>query len=228
MQYKKRLTAFFICFLAFSILISSNGYSVTTNVSEQIILITGFEAFDVYDVNPSELIANELNNTHHQNYTIRGIVLPVNYTTAPAKMKKCIEDYDPILIFSLGLAGNAKTIQIETYAVNLRIDPDQHYPLFTLKKVNLTGPWIKKATIDISSTLNNINEKDIPVQQSYSAGLYLCNAILYETLCYQDHNQRIIPTGFIHVPQLDTQDPEGMPFDDMIQSVLAAISAHIK
>jgi len=205
----------------------SPALSKTQNNSASIILITGFKPFDIYDINPSEKIALQVNNTIFQNYTIKGYVLPVNYTTAPAKMKQLITDFNPVLILSLGLAGNAKEIQIETLGINLKINPEVKYPLLTLSKVNQTGPWIQRATYDIPKIISQIKKENISVEQSYSAGLYLCNAILYETLFYQTETTQSIPMGFIHVPQLNTQHPEGMSLDDMIHAVHAAIIAQI-
>ena len=142
-------------------------------------------------------------------------------------MKRLIADFDPMFILSLGLAGNAKTIQIETFGLNLKINPEATYPVLTLRKVNQTGPWIQQATYDIPKIISQIREENIAVEQSYSAGLYLCNAILYETLFYQTETARAIPTGFIHVPQLNTQHPDGMHLEDMITAVHSAISAQI-
>jgi pyroglutamyl-peptidase len=194
---------------------------------ENVVLITGFKPFDVYDVNPSEIVALQLNNTIIENVTIKGFVLPVNYTTAPAKMKQLITRFHPKVIISLGLAGKADKILIEKMAVNLRINPDVKFPLLTLKRINTSGPWIQLATYDVPTIIENIEKKNISVEQSYSAGIYLCNAILYETLYYQKETGQSIPTGFIHLPQLDTQHPQGMSLETMIQAVTAAVSAHI-
>ena len=210
-----------------TLVFSSIAIPTSQNQDNDIVLITGFKPFDVYDINPSEQITIELNNTIFQNYTIKGYVLPVNYTAAPAKMKQLINTFDPVMIIALGLAGNAETIQVETLGVNLRINPEQPFPLLTLRTVNRTGPWIQKATYDIPKILSNIKKEEIPVEQSYSAGLYLCNAILYETLLFESASKQMIPIGFIHVPQLNTQHPNGMPLDDMIRSVHVAINAQL-
>ena len=215
------------CYLFFSI---SSVILVlpTSSISENnIILVTGFEPFDVYDINPSEQIALQLNNTQFQNHTIKGYVLPVNYTQAPQKMKQLIDTYNPDLILSLGLSGKAKRIQVERIAVNLRINPEAKYTFFTLRKVNMSGPWIQQATYNFSRIRTFIKEKQIPVELSYSAGFYLCNAILYETLFYQQRIHQKTPAGFIHLPQLESQHPKGMTINEMITAVYAAIDAHI-
>ncbi len=217
--------------IIFQLMISFSSAAMMSQSLRQptndIILITGFAPFDIYDVNPSELIALELNNTQIQNHTIKGYVLPVDYTKAPEKMKQLIDNFNPVLIISLGLAGNAKKIQVETLAINLRIDPTEKPVFLTLRKVNTTGPWIQLSTFDISSIISNIDKNNISVEQSYSAGLYLCNAILYETLLYQTARQQSIPTGFIHVPQMKSQQPGGMTLEEMIQAVKLSITAQM-
>jgi pyroglutamyl-peptidase len=215
--------------LLFVLLLSSFPcfHSEYNQINENIILITGFEPFDVYDVNPSELVALEMNNTMIQNYTIKGYVLPVDYETAPRKMKQLISLNDPELIISLGLAGKAETIRIENIAVNLRIDSEKQFPILTLQKVNKSGPWIQLSTFESSAIKDQIITQGIPVEFSYSAGLYLCNAILYETLLYEKDHGQMIPTGFLHLPMLDSQHADGMSLDTMVQAVTAAIQAHL-
>ena len=202
-------------------------HTVSNQTEENIVLITGFQPFDVYEVNPSELIILELNNTFIQNYTIKGIVLPVDYEEAPQKMKRSISMYQPTLIISLGLAGKSETIRIEKLAVNLRIDPEKQYPILSLQKVNRSGPWFQHATLDDVAMKDKMKNMEIPVELSYSAGFYVCNAILFETLFYEKEQDQSIPTGFLHVPQLDSQYPEGMSLDTMIQAVIAAIQVHL-
>jgi pyroglutamyl-peptidase len=227
---KKGLTQKELLILSFFLLlfiISPSYQSIFEQDNENIILVTGFKPFDVYEINPSELVALQLNNTLIQNYTIKGYVLPVDYRTAPQKIKQLISLYHPKLIISLGLAGKAESIHIEKIAVNLRIDPDERFPLLTLRKVNTSGPWIQSSTFDSSAIKNQILNEGIPVEYSFSAGLYVCNAILYETLFYQKETDQSIPTGFLHVPQLDNQHPDGMSLDMMIQAVNAAILSQI-
>jgi len=204
--------------------------SIQSNIQSEnsIVLITGFKPFDVYDVNPSELVVSQMNNTIIENMTIKGYVLPVNYTTAPQRMKQLISTFHPELIISLGLAGNAKKIAVEKLAVNLRINPEARFPLLTLKKINRSGPWFHQATYDSEAIVNLIKTEEIPVELSYSAGLYLCNAILYETIHYQTITEQMVPTGFIHLPLLKSQDTEGMSLDTMIQAVQIAIISEMK
>lgn len=220
----------FVILSILSILISTiPSYSQpVSSTDNEVVLITGFQPFDIYDVNPSELVALEMNDSIIQNVTIKGYVLPVNYTTAPQQMKQLINQFQPDLILCLGLAGNAKKIAVEKLAINLRINPEARFPLFTLRKINVSGSWFHQATYNSSKIVHFIQEEDIPVEISYSAGLYLCNAILYETLQYQKTFGELVPTGFIHLPPLISQNPEeGMTLETMIDAVAAAIISHL-
>ena len=143
-------------------------------------------------------------------------------------MKQLIQQYDPELIISLGLAGKATSIRLEQVAVNLRVNPDLRYPLLSLKRVNRSGSFFQFSTFDITEMKERITDKDISVEESSFAGLYLCNAILYETLYYLIETDQEIPMGFIHVPQLDSQSEDGMSLDTMITAVTTAITAQIE
>jgi len=213
------------------LLLSPVGFLYFTASSQKItpadiVLVTGFEPFDIYEINPSELIALHLHDTLSSNYLIKGHVLPVDYAVAPAMMKSYIQEYDPVLIIASGLAPKATTIRVETLAYNLRINPEEPYPLLTLKRVNNSGPWIQKTNFNVEATVQAIQEKDIAVEQSYFPGFYLCNAILYEMLFYQQTIYETTPTGFIHLPLLDSQDPNGMSLDTMIQTIHAIIEQY--
>ena len=196
--------------------------------SDRVVLITGFKPFDIYDVNPSEQIALELNNTQLNNVSIKGYVLSVDYQLAPQKMKQLIHQYDPELIISLGLAGKATSIRLEQVAVNLKVNPDLRFTLLSLKRVNKSGSFFQFSTFETNKMKERIAEKDISVEESSFAGLYLCNAILYETLFYLLETEQEIPMGFIHVPQLDSQSEEGMSLETMITAVTTAITAQIE
>ena len=51
-----------------------------------IVLITGFEPFNGYEINPSQLIAETLNGQNIEDAEIIGIVLPVNFTIIPIEI----------------------------------------------------------------------------------------------------------------------------------------------
>ena len=61
----------------------------------------------------------------------------------------------------------------------------------------------------------------IPAHQSFSAGTYVCNTVLYSTLGYIEDHKLSIKAGFIHVPLLKSQDPDGMELETMLPRKIA-------
>ena len=73
--------------------------------------------------------------------------------------------------------------------------------------------------------MQNIKEEHIPVRQSFFAGMYVCNTVLYQTIGYVEEQDHDCLVGFMHVPLLDSQDPDGMALDVMINAVTIAIQS---
>jgi len=74
---------------------------------------------------------------------------------------------------------------------------------------------------------DNINDAGISAKQNFFAGTYVCNNVLYGLLRYISKNDLDIKAGFIHVPLLDSQDPEGMELEKMIDAVEIAIKTSL-
>ncbi len=72
------------------------------------VLVTGFEPFGTYPINPSQVIAETLNGSTLHDAEIIGIILPVNFTTSVEKAKEAIELYKPDVVISLGLNAKAE------------------------------------------------------------------------------------------------------------------------
>ena len=86
-----------------------------------IVLVTGFEPFSKYNVNPSQLIAEALNAEYINDAEIVGIVLPVDFEESVDIVVQAVESYDPILVMSIGLSPGADSIELEKIGVNLKI-----------------------------------------------------------------------------------------------------------
>ena len=74
----------------------------------QIVLVTGFEPFGNFTVNPSQLIAEALNGSIINDAEIVGVVLPVDFNESAKITTDMIEHYHPILVISLGLNARAR------------------------------------------------------------------------------------------------------------------------
>ncbi len=206
---------------------SFTGFNTKDNTfgSEMsVVLVTGFEPFDVYDVNPSQLIAEALNGEYINDAEIVGIVLPVDFDESVDIVVQAVEDYDPLLVISIGLAPGAVSIELEKIGVNLKIPLLNESSWLFPRRINPDGPFIRISSIDTREVTRELRESDIPVHQSFSAGIYVCNAVLYGTLGYIKDHELSTKAGFIHVPLLNSQDPNGMELETMIEAVKLSIN----
>ncbi len=51
----------------------------------------------------------------------------------------------------------------------------------------------------------SFDESNLRIDKNYTAGTYVCNSLLYQTLNYLEENKLDIPCGFIHVPELSEE-----------------------
>jgi pyroglutamyl-peptidase len=212
--------------------ISSAGSSVSLetlsdvdkNIQENgtVILVTGFGPFSIYDINPSELIAKELDGEIIENATVIGIILPVNFTESVEVATQAIETYNPDFVISLGLAAPASWIRVEKVGLNLRRKNVSGRIIFT--RLDPYGPFFRLSSIPTYFIAREIRKAGIPARQSFRAGIYICNALLYGVMGRIKEDNLPIKMGFIHVPLLKSQNhKKGMEFEDMVSATRIAI-----
>ena len=192
-----------------------------------VVLVTGFEPFNKYDVNPSQLIAESLNGEYINDAEIVGIVLPVDFDESVDIVVQAVENYDPLLVMSVGLAPGADSIELEKIGVNLKIPLLNESSWLFPRRINPDGPFIRISPIKIREVTKELSKAGIPVHQSFSAGVYVCNAVLYGTLDYIKDHELSTRAGFIHVPLLNSQNPDGMELETMIEAVKLSINASL-
>ncbi len=69
------------------------------------LLLTGFEPFLEFPINPTETIVKELDGQKVGNYEIKGLHLPVDFNLAPKKIVEAVAEENPDAVISLGLAA---------------------------------------------------------------------------------------------------------------------------
>lgn len=214
--------------LLFSLVLFCCSVPVSTASGTPVVLVTGFEPFLNYTVNPSGLIAEELNGSLIGNATVIGIVLPVDFNSSFAQMTQAIDLYQPVLIISTGLNAKAHRINVEKIGYNLkryqRDDGTWSFP----RRIDPTGPFLRVTSLHTRDIVQNIRAADIAVQQSFFTGTYVCNSLFYQSLGYIADHHLDTQVGFIHVPLLDSQDPQGMPLQQMVSAVDIAIQTSLE
>ena len=226
---KKYLVNTIFIVIIFSIFSSTFVYANITTIDDpQIVLVTGFEPFDIYEINPSQLIAEELNGQIIDGAEVVGIVLPVDFEESVENVTRAIDDYNPTLVINLGLDAKTKTIDVEKLSINLKRYARNEKPLWFIPRfLDFGSPFFRVSTLKTKEIVQNLKTEDIPAKQSFFAGTYVCNAVFYKTLAYIDENELCSQSGFIHVPLLDSQDPDGMDLETMVDAVTIAIQTSL-
>lgn len=193
----------------------------------KVVLVTGFEPFGSHSINPSQIIAETLNGSILNDAEIIGLVLPVDFNRSVENTIEAIEHYQPDLVISLGLDARSKVIKVEKLGVNLKRFPKDDGTWSFPQRININGPFLRIASLRTNDIARNIRQAQIPARQSFCAGLYVCNALLYGVSGYISDQNLTTVMGFIHIPLLETQDPKGMSLETMIDAVKIAIQVSL-
>ena len=209
-----------------------SGYELERNI-----LLTGFEPFAGDKVNPSGETARALDGKKVSDYTICGVVLPVEWGTTAQAMEKAIDDVDPALVLSLGLSSGRPELNVEKVAVNYMSGAKDNQGISPeVPVISASGPDGYFSTLPVEDIVEELRDKGIPARISLSAGGYLCNYTFYVASNYVERKGRRkeVPVGFIHVPatpEMVAQSGKSMASMslEMIQrGVLTSISVSIK
>ena len=199
------------------------------------ILLTGFEPFEKDKVNPSELAVKGLKKAPKK-VELKKLILPTSFSKAEKRLLKEIKSFKPDAILSVGLAGGRCAVSVERVALNVmdaRIkDNDGKKPEDT--PVFKDGDTAYFATIPVKKIVAALKKGGIPAEVSNTAGLFVCNSVMYTALYYAAVKQKKMKAGFIHLPYLPEQaarlkKPEPcMSLDDDIRALEIALKVIAK
>lgn len=214
---KKIFASIFIIFLLIG------TASALPSHKEEIVLITGFEPFGENAVNPSMMVAELLNGTHIGNKRIYSITLPVIYFKSAEIVRKKMDSLSPKIVICLGLDNNSHSIKVEKIAWNViaSLQPDDEGTIILFRPIAF-APLFLLSNLPVTKIVNEIKEANISASPSIFAGTFICNEVFYETLLYGKEKAKI---GFIHVPNIPSQNPNGMELDKIVEAIKIAISA---
>ena len=165
------------------------------------LLLTGFEPFLNFPINPTENIVKELDGQTIGEYKIIGKILPVDFQSAGELLIQFYHEINPNAVVSLGLAGGRFKITPERIAINCNDGAaDNKGNKFIGKKIDGKGPDGLFSTLPVQAIVDHLNENKFPAEVSNSAGTYLCNNVMYQMLNELKIKVISIPSGFIHIP----------------------------
>ncbi|MFP3323171.1 pyroglutamyl-peptidase I [Planococcus sp. SIMBA_160] len=165
------------------------------------LLLTGFEPFLDYTINPTMRVVERLDGEEIGGYRIISRVLPVDFNRSGQYILEWIEEVQPDAVVSLGLAAGRYKITPERIALNVK-DGDQdnegYQPVD--EPISAEGPDAYLSTLPVRKMTQALIEAGLPAEISNTAGAYLCNNIMYEGLHYAAKNKPEMLSGFIHIP----------------------------
>lgn len=169
-------------------------------------LITGFEGYGGRADNPSARIARALDRHSVGGRPVVGRVLPVTCNGLRERLRVWLEEIDPALVISLGLAPGEPVIRLERIAAN-HADfemPDNTGQVLQGRLVE-TGVTALEATLPLPEIRAALLAAGIPARISQTAGTFVCNATMYQLLDLCAARTPAPAAGFIHLPMLPAQ-----------------------
>ncbi len=192
------------------------------------ILVTGFEPFDGFTLNPSEEVAKTLDGTIINKHSLVGLVLPLDYKNALEIIDKALDKHKPDYVLCCGQANRA-VITIERIAINVLSTkrPDNYDNTPKSDVINYEGPAAYFANLEPQTLVQILKDKEIPAEVSYFAGAYGCNWLLYNVMQRIEYGELEAQATFIHFPPMPSQAIQKdmmflapMPLDMMMLDML--------
>ena len=190
------------------------------------LLITGFDPFSGATINPS-WEAVKLLPDYICEWELTKLEIPTVFGLAAQTVLHAAHDMQPDAIICVGQAGGRDAVTPELYGVNLRHarigDNEGNRPL--AQPIVYSAQAAYAATLPVCDMVRAVREQGLPCCQSFSAGRFVCNDVLYTLLHhYYDTPTRV---GFIHVPYLPEQAKEGQA-SMTLENIARALEIMIK
>jgi pyroglutamyl-peptidase len=188
------------------------------------ILVTGFEPFLEFRVNPTARLAGDLDGAVIGGATIRGAVLPVHFERGGAAFQDIFEQTRPDAVICFGLAIEIEALRIERVALNIddAFSPDAEGVVRRGRPIEHSGPVGYWSTLPVQELAERLAACGLPVETSRDAGGYLCNHVFFRARHLIETRALSVPCGFVHVPPLPEQLADrpgrtGLAYDKMLQ-----------
>lgn len=194
--------------------------------NEPLALVTGFMPFAGDLVNPSQQIAQALNDTRIAGHRVVGAVLPTEFSCVMHLLENLIRTHQPSLVLALGQAGGREGISLERVAINLidaRIADNAGLAPIDVPVVE-GAPNAYFTGLPVKAMLAALNQAGIAAAVSHTAGTFVCNQVFFGLAHLQATRYPDLRSGFVHVPCLPEQVEQhkgtpSMPLDTMVEAV---------
>ena len=140
----------------------------------------------------------------------------------------------PDLLISIGQAGGRAAITPERVAVNMQDEgaPDNADVMRSEATIYEDGPAAYFSKLPVKKIEQAVKKAGIPCSISNTAGLYVCNDVMYHILYWIEREFPKMKGGFIHVPYtteqvLNKPSQPSMPIDMITRALEIAVETVI-
>ncbi|UDM73316.1 pyroglutamyl-peptidase I [Vagococcus fluvialis] len=198
------------------------------------ILVTGFDPFGQDTMNPAIEAVKRLPDTISGAEIIK-LEIPTVFNKSAEVTREAMAKHDVDYVLNIGQAGGRFDLTPERVAINLddaRIpDNEGNQPIDVEIKVDGESAYFSQHPVKAMVTA--IKNAGLPASVSNTAGTFVCNHIMYQSLYLTHKEFPKAKAGFMHVPFLPEQvlERSGMPamsLEDITRGIVAAIEAIVE
>ena len=198
------------------------------------ILVTGFDPFGQDTMNPAIEAVKRLPDTISGAEIIK-LEIPTVFNKSAEVTREAMAKHDVYYVLNIGQAGGRFYLTPERVAINLddaRIpDNEGNQPIDVEIKADGESAYFSQHPVKAMVTA--IKNAGLPASVSNTAGTFVCNHIMYQSLYLTHKEFPKAKAGFMHVPFLPEQVLErpGMPamsLEDITRGIVAAIETIVE
>lgn len=161
------------------------------------VLLTAFDAYDVWKANASWLCLQRLTRDLPAQARVTTRLYGVDFAACRRRLEDDLRaNYD--LALFLGQAPGSARVRLESIGLNVGLEahgsPDDARPLAE------DGPVAYRSTLPLCEWAKRLRAAGIPAAVSHHAGTYLCNAMLYWGHYLAERMGLSTQFAFIHLP----------------------------
>ncbi len=189
------------------------------------IIVTGFDPFGGETINPSIECVKALPEI--EGVELIRLELPTVFKESAKRLNEVINDVKPDAVLSVGQAGGRPGITMERIAINVddaRI-PDNISQQPIDETIQTEGEAAYFTTLPIKRIVKAIREAGISAEVSNSAGTFVCNHIMYQSLFAATKADKPFKAGFMHIPFIpeQTTDKPSLSLEESTKALQIAI-----
>jgi pyroglutamyl-peptidase len=176
---------------------------------DRIAVLTGFEPFAGFQINPSWEAAKAFDGLELNSHTVKSFQIPLRYREIKQTIERIVDSQKPAMIISLGQSYRP-VISLEKVALNFAdlTEANTLYNCGSRPNDEILEPDAPAAyftTLPTRKILSELRKNAIPAEISCDAGTFGCNQLLFHIM-HKIHSEGLDTlAGFIHVPCLPSQ-----------------------